>query len=478
MWKKLLLATTIFAAGAGFALVTAAIVRGRIGSTQLGGNHAASFTDAGSAGKDKQLWTCGMHPQVVQDHPGNCPICHMQLTPMRADSANGDTPAEKKVLYWWDPMLGPSSITDKPGKSAMGMDLVPVYASPAGPGVHIDATIVQNMGVRTAEVTRGPLGKTVRTIGLLRSPENGLNDVSVKIAGWIDKLHVDQEGMHVSKGEPLFELYSQDLQVAEEELISARKAEQSLPPDAAPVLRREAKSLVESAKRKFQLWDVADQDIDVIARADKPPKDIPFRSPASGHLVEKMVVQGTAVQPGMKLMRIEDHSKMWLDAQVYEDQFSLVRMGQTVKAAVDGMPGKTFSGTITFISPHLDHMTRTFTVRAILDNPDFALRPGMYATADIVTQPLDDVLQIPREAVIDTGTRQIVFVVAGQGHFDPRHVRMGIVGDDDRVQIVEGLAPGEIVATSGQFLMDVESRTTEAIDKLRRTSNPAEMSAP
>ncbi len=427
--------------------------------------------------KGKPLYTCGMHPQVIQDHPGNCPICHMKLTPLKSD---GDDAADqgaaakgqKKILYWWDPMLGPSSISDKPGKSAMGMDMVPVYEAgqSGGPAVKIDPTLVQNMGVRTAEVTRGPLEKTVRTVGVLRAPEPGLHDVSLKINGWIDKLYADQEGMHVHRGEPLFNVYSPDLQVAEEELISAVKALRSLDVGASDPVRKESEGLVASAKRKLGLWDIAEEDVEAIDKASKAPKTVTFRSPADGEVVEKMVVQGSAVQAGMKLMRIEDHSKMWLDAQVYEEQIPVVSLGQTVEAAVDGVPGKTFNGRITFIHPHVDHMTRTVTVRITLDNVEMKLKPGMYATARIVTQPFADAIQVPREAVIDTGTRQIAFVVQPEGRFSPRMVRMGIVGDGDRVQILEGLAPGETVVTSGQFLLDVESRTTEAIQKLRKTS--------
>ena len=430
-----------------------------------GADSQASATAQGQATQHKQLWHCGMHPQVVQDHPGDCPICHMALTPMNSAGSAGSPNGGKQL--WWDPMLGPSSITDHPGKSAMGMEMVPYTASASGDtGVQIDPTVVQNMGVRTAPVTRGPLSKTVRAVGLLKLPEPGMHDVSLKVGGWIDKLYADQDGMHVIAGEPLFELYSQDLQVAEQELISAVKALKALPPDASPNLRGEAQGLIDSAKRKLRLWDVAEQDTDAIARADQPPKDVPFRSPATGHIEDKMVVQGSAVQPMMKLMRVADHTKMWLDAQVYQEQIPVVKMGQEVIATVDGMPGQTWRGAITFIYPHVDHMTRTLTVRMTLDNPDFALKPGMYATAQIMTRPVADAVQVPREAVIDTGTRQIAFVAEGEGHFSPRKVRMGLAGDDDRVQILDGLAPGETVVTSGQFLMDVESRTIEATQKL------------
>lgn len=425
----------------------------------------AAMAATGQATAHKQLWHCGMHPQIIREEPGECPICHMALTPIASTGASTDS-GQRKILYWWDPMLGPSSISDHPGKSAMGMDLVPVYADQAGPGVTIDSTVVQNMGVRTAPVTRGSLSKTIRAVGLLKIPEPALHDVSLKVGGWIDKLYANQDGMHVTEGQPLFDLYSQDLQVTEQELISAIKSQKALPADASPELRSEAQSLIESAKHKLRLWDVAEQDIDAIARADQPPKDVPFRSPATGHIEDKEIVQGSAVQPMMRLMRVADHTKMWLDAQVYAEQIPLVKIGQQVVAAVDGMPGNTWKGTIAFIYPHLDHMTRTLTVRMTLDNPDFALKPGMYATAQIMTQPLADTIQVPRESIIDTGTRQIAFVSEGQGHFSPRNVKMGVEGDDDQVQIIEGLAPGETVVTSGQFLMDVESRTIEATQKL------------
>ncbi len=418
----------------------------------------------------KKLWTCGMHPQVVQDHPGNCPICHMKLAPMRDDSASGPatTQSARKILYWWDPMLGPSSISDKPGKSAMGMDMVPVYAdqASAGPMVRIDPTIVQNMGVRTAQVMRGPLELSIRAVGMLKVPEPGLHDVTLKMGGWIDKLYADTEGMVVKKGEPLFDLYSPDLQIAEEELMMAARSLRSPGADAGEPVKVEAQKLLESSRRKLRLWDVAEQDIDAIAAAERAPRTITFRSPSDGHVLDKMIVQGSAVQSGMKLMRIEDHSKLWLDAEIYEQQIPMVAIGQSIDAIVEGVPGKTFTGKIAFVYPHVDHMTRTETVRTTLENPKHELRPGMYATATIIARPIDQAVLVPREAVIDTGTRQIAFVAESEGHFQPRNVRVGLRGGDV-VQILEGLAPGEAVVTSGQFLMDVESRTTEAIQKLR-----------
>jgi RND family efflux transporter MFP subunit len=434
------------------------------------------LTDATT--QPKQLWTCGMHPQVIQDHPGFCPICHMKLVPLKSDSdenvARDSTTAPnatRKILYYWDPMLGPSSIAHAPGKSAMGMDLVPVYAGEqsGGPMVRIDPTIVQNMGIQTAEVARGPLIKTVRAVGILESPETDQYEINLKISGWIAKLYANQEGMHVHKGEALFDVYSPDLQVAEEELIGAVKSLKSLDATAPAELRSESESLVASAKQKLRLWGIADQDIEAVAASTKAPEAIPFRSPADGDVIDKSIFEGSAIRAGSRLMRIEDHSHLWLEAQVYADDIPFVAIGQTVSATIESEPGKSFSGPITFIYPHMDHMARTLMVRVTLENANHDLHPGMYATANIETQPVTDALLVPREAVIDTGNRQIAFVVMDQGHFQPRKVRMGLMGDDDRVQILEGLAPGETVVTSGQFLLDVESRTTEAIDKLRQS---------
>ncbi|HEX4056405.1 MAG TPA: efflux RND transporter periplasmic adaptor subunit [Tepidisphaeraceae bacterium] len=381
---------------------------------------------------------------------------------------------QKKIVYWWDPMLGPSSISNHPGKSAMGMDLTPVYESDAsaGPAVRIDPAVVQNMGVTTAPVIRGPLTVAVRAVGMLEVPEPGMHDVTLKVSGYIEKLYADTDGMSVRKGEVLFDLYSPELQVAEEELISAKQNENALDAKANDAIRKDAQNLVDSAAQKLRLWDVAEQDINAIAAAGEAPWTVPFRSPADGHVADKMVVAGSAVQSGMKVMRIENHSQLWLDARVFEDQISIVKVGQEIHAAIDGVPGKTFTGKVSFIYPHVDHMARTETVRTILNNPDHELKPGMYATVEIVTQVSPDTLLVPREAIIDTGTRQIAFVMASAGHFEPRNVRMGIVGDDDQVQILQGLAPGDRVVTSGQFLMDVESRTNEAIEKLRNGNTP------
>jgi membrane fusion protein, copper/silver efflux system len=382
----------------------------------------------------RQLWHCGMHPQVIQDHPGDCPICHMALTP-----------------------IGGGAATSAPASSS---------SDRAAAEVIIDPAVAQNMGVRTARVTTGTLSKRLRAVGVLSLPEPGMHDVSVKVGGWIDRLYADQAGMHVRKGEPLLEVYSPELQVAAQELIAAAKAVRALDAGAAQDVRREAENLLASARRKLRLWDVDQREIDAIAVADEPPRGVLFRSPVTGHVEEKMVVQGSAVQAGMKLLRIADHSRLWLDVQVYEQQMALVKPGLRVTATVEGLSGRNFTGSIAFVYPHVDPASRTLKVRVTLENPQLELKPGMYATAEIAMEPAHDAILCPREAVIDTGERQLVFIAEGDGHFASRTVRVGMTGDGDVVQILEGLAAGETVVTSGQFLMDVESRTIEAARKL------------
>ena len=390
----------------------------------------------------------------------------MALTPLNTDANPQADDAEKKVLYWWDPMLGPTSISDHPGKSAMGMDLVPVYGNQTEAVVQIDPRVVQNMGVRTAEVTIGKIHRSVRAVGSIALSEPGLHDVSLKVAGWIEKLNANQEGMHIAEGDLLFEVYSPELQVASQELISAEKVLRDLPAGSPPAVRSEAQAFVDTSRRKLRLWDVSDTDIDAIQKSEKPLRTTPFKSQFSGDIEQKMIVQGAAIQPGMRLLQIADHTRMWLDIQVYADDISLITLGQVVTATVEGVPGKSFTGKVGFIYPHLDHVNRTMRVRVTLDNPSLELKPGMYATVEILTRSPERLLICPREAVIDTGEQQLVFVSKGGGRFSARQVVVGIAGDDDKVQIVSGLTPGELVVTSGQFLMDAESRTIEATQKL------------
>jgi Cu(I)/Ag(I) efflux system membrane fusion protein/cobalt-zinc-cadmium efflux system membrane fusion protein len=427
-----------------------------------------------------------MHPQILQDHPGDCPICGMDLTPVAGSGqaspgggADGAPGGERKIAYWWDPMMNPPFIADGPGKSPMGMDLVPVYEEEVrtGPAVTIDPVVVQNMGVRTAEVVRGALKREIRAVGWVEEPQPNAMDVNLRVSGWIQALHADTEGMHIDQGDPLFELYSPDVQVAVAELASARRGLAMLGEGAPQGVRAAAEGLFEAARTKLRLWGLDEEEVARLAELDAPPPSVVFRSPLAGDLTEKMVVAGAAVEAGMRVMRIVDRSTMWIDAQVYEEQLPFVRLGQPVTATVDAVPGSGFEGEVVFIHPRLDPMTRTALVRVQVPNPERLLRQGQFATVLIGSTLMEDTVLVPREAVIDSGLRQLAFLAREGGRFEPRSVRLGASGDGGLVQVLSGLAPGDVVVTSGQFLIDSESRLREAIQKYldeRLLAPPAE----
>lgn len=414
-----------------------------------------------------QLWTCGMHPQVIQDKPGSCPICGMKLTPMKAAGAAAKKGGDRKVRYWWDPMMSPPYISDRPGKSPMGMDLVPVYEDEvsAGAAVAIDPVVVQNMGVRVAAVAEGPLRTTVRAVGYLEEPEPNHFDINLRVSGWVEKLYANVDGMHVRKGDPLFDLYSPEMQVAAEEFIAARRARTTHGADPNSPAGKTANTLYQAAHRKLELLGLSHDQVERLASATRAPETVTFTSPIDAHITEKMVYAGAAVKAGDRVMRLADRSTMWINAQVFEKDLALIREGQKITATLVALPGRRIEGTVGFIHPHLDPVTRTAVARMVIPNEALLLRQGMYATVEIEVELAPRALLVPREAVIDTGRRQVAFVALDGGHFEPRLVRMGQSGLDGNVEILQGLAPGERVVTSGQFLLDAESRMQEAIQK-------------
>ncbi|MBS0197365.1 MAG: efflux RND transporter periplasmic adaptor subunit [Planctomycetes bacterium] len=376
----------------------------------------------------KQLWTCGMHPQVIQDHPGDCPICHMKLTPLVSG-----------------------------GESTAPADAATVIVDPA---------IVQNMGVRTAEVTEAPLRQKVRVYAMITEAEPGHRDVNLRVSGWIQTLYANTDGMTVKTGDPLFDLYSPELNLAIEELISARRAAKAAENDAGSSLRDTSASLVAAAENRLLALDLTPEQISELGAMEHAPSVVTFRSPFDGHVTEKAgVYAGTSVVAGQRVFRLAQRTTMWVEGRVPEADLGRVRVGQKTSARVDAYPGRAFDGEVIFIHPHFDEMTRTAMVRMALSNHDYALHEGMYATLEIDVGDAEPAVLAPREAVIDTGESQVVFVSAGKGRFEPRRVIMGQSGERGMVQILTGLKPGEQVVASGQFLLDSESRLREAIAK-------------
>jgi RND family efflux transporter MFP subunit len=408
----------------------------------------------------KTLYTCGMHPQVIQDHPGNCPICGMKLVSIRNTSAMQT--GERKIKFYKSTM-NPGETSPTPAKDSMGIDMVPVYEESGAAGnplaIAVDAATRQNMNLRTALVEAGPLRKIIRTVGTIDYNETALADVTTKFKGWVEKLDVDATGQLVHRGEPLFEIYSPELYSAEVEYLLALNAGSTNDAGVA--------ALRETAANKLKYFDVPDAQIAELEKTRKPEKTLPMAAPVSGFVIEKNVVRGQMVDAGMKLYRIADLGIVWVIAQIYEQDLPFVQLGQEVVVKVASLPDREFRGRVTFIYPNVDEKTRTAKVRLEFENPGYFLKPGMFVSAEIQAEIEPSAVLVPDSAVLRSGSRNTVFVAEDDGHFSPRDVLLGVEAENDRYQVISGLKAGERVVTSGQFLLDSESQLREAIEKMR-----------
>jgi len=326
--------------------------------------------------------------------------------------------------------------------------------------IHLSPTQRQMIGVMSATVERTTLKKTIRAVARVDFDERRLTEVTFKIGGWVQDLFVDYTGRRVHKGEPLLTLYSPDLVTSQEEYLLALRTRDQLAQSSLPEARNGSQGLVEAARRRLLLWDLTSQQLKALEERGTPQTYVTLPAPASGIVVEKMAVKGMRVEPGMKLYRIADLSTVWLYADIYESEVPLVREGQKVTISLSYYPGETFSGTITYIYPYLDTQTRTNKVRLEFANPQGKLKPGMYANSEIVMD-LGTPLTVPESAVLQSGLRQLVFVDQGQGVFAPREVKLGVKADS-RFVVLNGLTAGERVVTSGNFLLDSESKLQSA----------------
>lgn len=367
-------------------------------------------------GGDIAYYTCSMHPSVQQQGPGTCPICSMGLTPVTREEVETGV-------------------------------------------IRVDAQRRQEIGVRTAPVTVESVEVTIRAVGTVTYDETELSAVSLKYEGWIGKLYVEETGQPVRRGQPLFTLYSPALYAAQEEFLTALASQGAARGTAAP---DRADYLVDAARRRLSLWDLSERQIDEIARTGEPVKHLPFFSPASGFIVEKNVVEGEAVQPGRTLFRIAGLDTVWIDAEVYESELPLIRPGQPAEVTFPYLPGKRFEGKVDYIYPYLEGGTRTGKVRVVLPNPGLELKPDMYANVVLASDEGERVM-VPEEAVIYAGPRRLVFVDLGEGRLQPREIEVGLKAGE-RYEVLSGLDPGEVVVTSGNFLIAAESRLKSATE--------------
>jgi RND family efflux transporter MFP subunit len=430
---------------------------------------ASGLTGCGSGQQsaEKQLYTCGMHPQVIQDKPGNCPICGMKLTPVRKQ-ADGSGPSnnaensERKVSYYKSTM-NPGETSPKPAKDSMGMDMVPVYESETGAGnsitIAVDAGTVQKMDIRTGLVRRGPVVRVIRTVGAIDFDETALAEVSTKFRGWVEKLYVDSTGQQMHKGDPLFEIYSPELYLAQTEYLLTLSSATNQD-TAASALRKTASTT------KLRYWDISEDQLAELERTRTPKKTLRMNAPRDGVVVEKLVVEGQMVEPGMKLYRLADLASVWVQAQVYEQDLPFIKLGQEATVTLASLPDPKFRGRVTYIYPIVDEKTRTAKVRMEFHNPGYFLKPGMYATVEIAAEISPSAVLVPDMAVLRSGEQNTVFVALNDGHFEVRKIELGARAEGGFYEVNGGVSEGERVVTSGQFMLDSESQLREAIQKM------------
>jgi Cu(I)/Ag(I) efflux system membrane fusion protein len=424
----------------------------------------AGSTASGITSGEKQLYTCGMHPQIVEDHPGDCPICGMKLVPIKN---NGDkNSGERKILYWRAPM-DPNEIYDAPGKSKMGMDLVPVYEDEtSGAGiVSIDPQVQQNMNIKTAKVEVKQLSSEVTTNGILTTNETSEYLVTTRINGWVEKLYVNYTGQQITKGSKLMDIYSPELVSAQQELLTALSYQNSVNGSSLESIKESGNELVKNAMRKLELLEVPDTEIKRLIDTKEIKTYLNLYAQKSGTVLEKDIIEGQKISAGMPLLKISNLSNLWLMADIYEYELAKVNVGSKASIVFNFLPGKIYEGKVSFIYPTLDPKSRTVKVRIELNNRG-ELKPSMFANITIQGVDLGKKPVIQENAVIHSGMKDIVIISLGDGKFKPQEVRLGDYSDGF-YQVLSGLTEGNTIVTSAQFLIDSESNLKAAINQFQ-----------
>jgi Cu(I)/Ag(I) efflux system membrane fusion protein len=441
----------------------------------------------GATAEAKEQWQCPMHPSIVQDHPGDCPICGMKLVKVAAASggaATGASPPAAPATAQWQCPMHPSIVQDHPGDCPIcGMKLVKLEGAAGGEdggsspeglsAVTIDATRQQLIGLKVAHAEVGTVGGSWRTGGRVAVDETRVHHVNVKFSGFMEHVHADFIGRPVKKGEALFSIYSPELLAAQQEFLLALDTRKRL--SAAGGMSEDGEALVSAARRKLELWDVPRKELERIERTGEPSRTITFYSPATGVLTKKDVVPGMRVNAGEMPFEIIDLSRVWVLADAYETDVGQVKVGMPATLTLKAFQNRTFKGRVAFVDPLLDPKTRTAKVRVEFPNPTGELRPEMFGEVVFQGKSREGV-RIPADAVIHSGTKSVVFVALGNGKFQPREVQVG-EGNSEFVEVVSGIGEGDGVVTRANFLVDSESRLRASLAGLSSAGSTAPASA-
>ncbi len=369
--------------------------------------------------------------------------------------SNSATTSERKILYWVGPM-SPDYKRDKPGKSPMGMDLIPVYADGGGasnsPGtIKVNPDVINNLGVRTAVAERRELHMSIKTVGFVKYDEDQLRHIHPRVAGWVEKLYVKAAGDPVKKGQPLYDIYSPELVNAQEEWILATD--------------RKNERLIKAAEYRLEALRLPKSALKQLKKTRQVMQKVTMYAPQSGVLDNLAIREGNYIKPGTSLMSIGTLKQVWVEAEVFERQAAQVAIGQPVTMNLDFLPGKDWLGKVDYIYPTLDTKTRTLRVRLRFDNENDALKPNMFAQVIIHSQSSDTSLVVPSEAVIRSGNMDRVVLALGEGRFKAVKVKIGRL-DDEYTEILSGLDAGTRVVSSAQFLLDSESSKTSDFKRM------------
>ncbi len=376
--------------------------------------------EAKQAEQGKVLYTCPMHPFIIKDKPGACPICGMTLV----KKIEGPQQGGKEMAM-------PEHVTLSPTQMVMA-------------------------NVATTEAMVMPLSKEIAATGIVQYDQSRQAKVTAWVAGRLDRLYVNKVGEYVSRRRPVAEVYSPDLVAAQQEYLLALKSRDQLKDSPIQAISQGGEGLVASARQRLKLMGVKDDQIAGLEKAGQPNIRLAIYTPISGVVIEKIALAGQYVNVGDPLFNVADLSTVWVEVEVYENEFPNIRIGQPVDIISQSYPGRTFRGKVAFIYPFLDPKTRTVKVRVEIPNPGLKLKPDMFVNATVKV-PLGSSVVVPVSAVMDTGQRQVVWVEMKPGMFEPRNVKAG-TRSGDNVQIISGLKAGEKVASSGGYLIDSEAQ--------------------
>lgn len=448
-----------------------------IGAFSGAGGYYLLFDNSSTAAYElvdqNQLYTCGMHPNIIEKEPGNCPICGMKLLPVKSNVLSAPGSGERKIIYWRAPM-NPNEIYDEPGKSNMGMDLVPVYEDEGASSgvVTVDGAVMQSMNVKIEHVNLREMSSIIYTNGILSIDERVEYTVNTKVGGWIEKLYVNYTGQEVKKGEKLVDIYSPELVAAQQELLTAVSYQKAISGSSNSEILDSGSDLVRNAVRKLELYDISKKDIEKLIETKNVTKLMTIYAPFDGTVLTKKVNEGEKINAGREITKIADLTNLWLKADIYESELNKIELGSTVEISFTYNPGKIYRSKVSFIYPTVDPKTRTAQIRVDLKNNSGELKPAMFGNVKIKGKEYGLQPMVPETAVLRSGKKSLVILALGEGRFKPVEVKLGLYSEG-YYQVLQGIKEGDMIVTSSQFMLDSESSLRSAIN-LFSSSNAEE----